>query len=134
MTSIRPFFECHDAVALWLSDSCWLSDILLCNSAQVVRFLLVMGQSALRLRSGCPILFGYRTIFFPITLRLSDSSRLSDNLSQQHICGLSERLSFCLLVIILILSGFYCQQGENMAVYKHLPPWKKAGNEKSEDN
>ena len=60
-----------------------------------------------------------------ITLWLSDSSRLSDNLSQQHIRWLSERLSFCLLVIILILSEFYCQQGENMSVYKHLPPWIK---------
>ena len=60
-----------------------------------------------------------------IVLWLSDSSGLSDILTQQHIRCLSERLSFCLLVIILILSGFYCQQGENVAVYKHLPPWKK---------
>ena len=134
MTSIRAFFECHDASALWLSDSFRLSDNLLCDRVRVVRFYSVIGQSALRACPGCPILLGYRTICFASVSRLSDSSWLSDNLSQEPTWSLPEPLSFFLLVIILILSGFYCQQGENVAVYKHLPPWKKAGNEKSEDN
>lgn len=84
--------------------------------ALVVRLFSVIGQFALRPRSGCPILRGYRTSCFTIELRLSDSSGLSDNLGQGPAKSLTEVLSFFLLVIILILSIFCCQQGENMAV------------------
>ena len=51
-----------------------------CACALVVRFFSVIGQSALRACPGCPILLGYRTIYFAIMSWLSDSSRLSDNL------------------------------------------------------
>ena len=66
-----------------LSDSSRLSDNLLCERVPVVRFFSVIGQSTLRSRSACPILLGYRTTCFAIALCLSNSSRLSDNLSQE---------------------------------------------------
>ncbi len=116
MTSIRAFLECHDALALWLSDSSRLSDILLCERVPVVRFFSVIGQSTLRRvpvvrffsvigqstlrsRSACPILLGYRTTCFAIALCLSNSSRLSDNLSQE-LEGASR-------TVIFLLIGYY---------------------------
>ena len=66
-------------IAFWLSDSSRLSDIEYDDCSLIVGFFAVIRQHTRRLRSGCRILCGYPTTRSTIVLRLSDSSRLSDN-------------------------------------------------------
>ena len=76
----------HKTVALRLSDSSWLSDNSQNGCSPVVGFFVVIRQLTKRLLSGCRILPGYPTTHKTFTLRLSDSSGLSDN--SQNGCSL----------------------------------------------
>ena len=62
-----------------MSDSSWLSDNSQSVCSQVVGFFRVIRQLTERLLSGCRIFPGYPTTHKTFTLRLSDSSGLSDN-------------------------------------------------------
>ena len=75
----------HRTVALWLSDSLWLSDNSQNVCSQVVGFFRVIRQLTKHLLSGCRILRDYPTTHRAFTLRLSDSLRLSDN--SQNVCS-----------------------------------------------
>ena len=75
----------HKTFTLRLSDSSWLSDNSQSVCSQVVGFFRVIRQLTERLLSGCRILPGYPTTHKTFTLRLSDSSGLSDN--SQNVCS-----------------------------------------------
>jgi hypothetical protein len=75
----------HRAFALRLSDSSGLSDNSQNVCSPVVGFFVVIRQLTERLLSGCRILPGYPTTHRTFTLRLSDSSGLSDN--SQNVCS-----------------------------------------------
>ena len=75
----------HRTVALWLSDSSWLSDNSQNVYSPVVGFFVIIRQLAERLLSGCRILPGYPTTHRAFALRLSDFSGLSDN--QHDVCS-----------------------------------------------
>ena len=82
---LRGYPPNHRAFALRLSDSLWLSDNSQSVYSPVVGFFRVIRQPARRLLSGCRILPGYPTTSTTFTLRLSDSSGLSDN--SQNVCS-----------------------------------------------
>ena len=69
----------HATDSLYLSDSSTLSDNQQDRLTLIVRFLRLIGQPARQSHSTCPILPHYRTTSKTISLRLSDSSTLSDN-------------------------------------------------------
>ncbi|PTQ84090.1 hypothetical protein C8U37_1106 [Trichococcus patagoniensis] len=70
----------YEPYVLRLSDSSRLSDNIRALCAALVRFFAVIGQPTTLMCCACPILRGYRTTYESYVLRLSDSSRLSDNL------------------------------------------------------
>ena len=76
---LRGYPTTHRAFALRLSDSSGLSDNSQNVCSQVVGFFVVIRQLTERLLSGCRILPGYPTTHRAFTLRLSDSSGLSDS-------------------------------------------------------
>ena len=82
---LRGYPTTHRTVALWLSDSSWLSDNSQNVCSLVVGFFVVIRQLTERLLSGCRILPGYPTTHRTVALRLSDSSGLSDN--SQSVCS-----------------------------------------------
>jgi hypothetical protein len=93
----------HRAFALRLSDSSGLSDNSQNVCSPVVGFFRVIRQLTERLLSGCRILPGYPTTHKTFTLRLSDSSGLSDN--SQNVC--SPVVGFFVVIRQLTERGFF---------------------------
>ena len=92
--SILPHYRTTGkTISLRLSDSSALSDNQQIKLTPLVRFFRIIGQPARQSHSACPILPLYRTTSKTISLRLSDSSTLSDN-RQDNLTPLVRFLRF----------------------------------------